>query len=363
VCAGILTGIVAIILLKKYFTITQNGLVDTLKKMADGDFTVSLVSRGKDDTLAAVFNDVMEKLRSMVGGVASGTETMGTYTEGFLTSAGQIIETAERLKERSTQVSADANDASGRVVTVAAATEEMSTSVASVATAIEELSTSINEVAKNCQREFDVTTRANKQAIATRQLMELLGEKAQAIGKVIDIIKDVADQINLLSLNATIEAASAGDAGRGFAVVAAEVKQLSKQTAKATQEITEQVQTMQKSTTDAIKGIEDVNKLISEVTLVSQTIVSAVEEQSATVNEISRNVAGARGAADDISRNINTFSSGMQSISTSMVDVDKATDATTNDITQMRSGVKKLARLVLSLQNMVGNFTVKTEKS
>ncbi len=120
--------------------------------------------------------------------------------------------------------------------------------------------------------------------------MDKLGAAAKSIGKVVEVINDIADQTNLLALNATIEVASAGEAGKRFAVVANEVKELAKQTAQATQEIQKQVEDMQTNTESAIKAIDSVSKVIEEVNEISQTIVSAVEEQSATVNEISRNV-------------------------------------------------------------------------
>ena len=127
------------------------------------------------------------------------------------------------------------------------------------------MSSSLNEVSKNCQKESQIAANANNQAKSTRDLMERLGVSSKEIGKVIEVINDIADQTNLLALNATIEAASAGEAGKGFAVVANEVKELAKQTAQATDQIGRQIEEMQNNTGNAVAAIEDITKIIEEI--------------------------------------------------------------------------------------------------
>ena len=179
----------------------------------------------------------------------------------------------------------------------------MSAGVSSVATAIEEMSASLNEVSKNCQKESQIAASASNQAKSTRDLMDRLGVSSKEVGKVIEVINDIADQTNLLALNATIEAASAGDAGKGFAVVANEVKELAKQTAQATEQISRQIEEMQGSTTSAVAAIEEITKIIEQINAISHTIVSSVEEQTSTVNEIAKSISGASQAATEIARN------------------------------------------------------------
>jgi methyl-accepting chemotaxis protein len=234
----------------------------------------------------------------------------------------------------------------------------MSTGVKTVATAIEEMSSSLNEVAKNCQKESQIAAAANNQTKSTRDLMERLGVSSREIGKVIEVINDIADQTNLLALNATIEAASAGEAGKGFAVVANEVKELAKQTAQATEQISSQIEEMQTSTGSAVTAIEEVTKIIEEINAISHTIVSAVEEQSATVNEIARSVGGASQAAGDIAKNVGESAKGLMEVSSTIQDVNKAAAETAGGVGNIKSSAQELSQLAIGLQAIVKQFTL-----
>jgi methyl-accepting chemotaxis protein len=236
----------------------------------------------------------------------------------------------------------------------------MSSSTSSVTTAIEEMSTSLREVAHNCQKELRIASEANTHARNSKDTMDKLGAAAHSIGKIVDVISDIADQTNLLALNATIEAASAGEAGKGFAVVASEVKELARQTAQATQDIGRQIEEMQASTRSAVAAIDAVSNVIIEVNTISQTIVSAVEQQSATVGEIARNVSAVNVGAKEVSKNVSESARGLVEVSTNVSGVNAAVSDTARGVADVKSSSEELANLSESLKALLARFKMLT---
>ena len=169
-----------------------------------------------------------------------------------------------------------------------------------------------------------------------------LGESSTEIGNVIKVITSIAEQTNLLALNATIEAARAGEAGKGFAVVANEVKELAKQTAKATEDISHKIEAIQGDTKGAVEAIAQIGKIINQINDIQNTIASAVEEQTATTGEISRNVAEA--------------ATGSTQIAQSITGVAQAARSTTEGASNAKSAADELARIAHDMQKLVGQF-------
>jgi methyl-accepting chemotaxis protein len=219
-------------------------------------------------------------------------------------SAQAVTGSANELAAVSSQMSATAEETAAQAGVVSAAGEQVSHNVATVATAVDEMSASIREIAQQADEAARITASAVAQAESTNATIGQLGAASAEIGKVIEVITSIAQQTNLLALNATIEAARAGEAGKGFAVVAGEVKELAKETAKATEEISARIAAIQTETGSAVEAIGEIGQVVGRISDISSTIASAVEEQTATTNEISRSVSEAARGSADIAENV-----------------------------------------------------------
>jgi len=232
------------------------------------------------DTAISEFNDSIDRVMSGVSGAVE-----------------QLRQTSDTLTETAGQASTHAGDA-------ASAIDEASQNVQTVASASEELAASIEEIGRQVAESTTISNQAVTGATQTDTQMQSLAEAAQKVSEVVTLIRDIAEQTNLLALNATIEAARAGEAGKGFAVVASEVKSLANQTAKATEEIAAQVSDMQDATTASVQSIKEIGGTISQINEIASAIAAAVEEQSAATREIAGNIQQAAGGTQSVSNNI-----------------------------------------------------------
>jgi methyl-accepting chemotaxis protein len=231
-----------------------------------------------------------------------------TAISDFDVAVNEIIKSvasaATELQASAQSMSVTAEQTSSKTTTVAAASEEASANVQTVASASEQLSSSIAEIGRQASMSTKIAGQAVQEAHRTDGKVQGLADAAQKIGDVVTLINDIAAQTNLLALNATIEAARAGEAGKGFAVVASEVKSLANQTAKATEEIAEQIKAMQAATQDSVDAIKSIEQTITEMNQIATSIAAAVDEQDAATNEIARNVQEAARGTQDVSSNI-----------------------------------------------------------
>jgi methyl-accepting chemotaxis protein len=301
-----------------------------LQKVAAGDLTAHVQgnyqgdhARIKDD-----INVMTDKLSESMGQIGHNAQTLAS--------------SSEELSAVSAQMSSNAEETSSQANVVSAASEQVSKNIQTVATATEEMSSSIKEIAKNATEAAKIATSAVKTAEVTNATVAKLGESSAEIGQVIKVITSIAQQTNLLALNATIEAARAGEAGKGFAVVANEVKELAKETAKATEDISRKIEAIQGDTKGAVDAIGQITTIINQLNDISNTIASAVEEQTATTNEITRNVGEAAKGSSQIVENI--------------VSVATAAKSTTEGATNTQTAAQELARMAAELQRLVAQF-------
>lgn len=256
-------------------------------------------------------------------------------------NAQSLSSASEQLAANGQQMVGNAEETASQAGVVSAAAEEVSKNIQTIATATEEMGVSIKEIAQSAQAAAGVAGTAVTAAENTNRTVSQLGDSSADIGKVIKVITSIAQQTNLLALNATIEAARAGEAGKGFAVVANEVKELAKETAKATEDISQKIEAIQNDTQSAVSAIAEISEIINKINDYQNTIASSVEEQTATTNEISRNITEAARGANEIAENITGVATSAQYTSSSANDTEKA--------------ASELSRMASELQNIVNS--------
>ena len=261
---------------------------------------------------------------------------------GIVDNTHALASSSEELTSVSQQMSAAAEQTTAQANLVSAAAEQVSGNTRIVAGSIDDLVASIHEIAKNAQDAATTARKAVELASATSGTMSALGRSSQEIGAVIKVITSIAEQTNLLALNATIEAARAGEAGKGFAVVASEVKELARDTAKATEEIGSRIESMQDDTQRAVEAIAKIGEVIEQIDSLQTKIAAAVEEQSVTTSEIGRNISEATTGTSEIAENI--------------VQVAQAAQSTAEGASNTQVSSQELSRMAQALQRLVEEY-------
>ncbi len=339
-----------------------NAAVAGLKDIAqgEGDLTMRLAVNTRDEVgeLARWFNVFIDKLQGIIKDIGSGVETLSSSSTELSAISEQMTQGITNVTDKSNTVSAAAEEMSANMNTVAAAMEQSATNTNMVATAAEQMSATIGEIAQNAEKARGISDEAAHKAGNASTNMDQLGVAANAIGKVIETITDISEQVNLLALNATIEAARAGDAGKGFAVVANEIKELAKQTAEATQDIKEKIEGIQGTTATTVGQISEIATVITDVNEVVATIATAVEEQSAATKDIATNVAQASQGIQEVNENVNQSSSVSGEISQDIAGVSVSMNEMSTSSSQVNLSAQELSRLSESLKQMVDQFKV-----
>lgn len=321
--AGILVGLgLGLIVSQKGIVQPIRRMVECLRGLAGGNLETDIYGTKRKDEIGEiaattqVFKENMIKARDLATeqealkrqAAADQQRAMNEMADAFEASVSGIVGTvsssATELEKSAQGMSATAEQTNRQSTAVAAAAEQATANVQTVAAATEELTSSITEIGRQVAQSAAVARKAVDETTRTNEVVNSLSTEAEAIGDVVKLISEIASQTNLLALNATIEAARAGDAGKGFAVVASEVKNLATQTAKATDDISAKIGSIQQATEQSVNAIQSIARIIDEMSQISGTIAAAVEEQGAATQEISRNVLQASQGTSEVSSNI-----------------------------------------------------------
>jgi methyl-accepting chemotaxis protein len=332
-------GGVSVVVIKRYITIPLSQLSSRLKDIAEGegDLTERLELTSNDELgeTARSFNLFMDKLQGIMRQIAANTDQLGSATE--------------KLSATSLEITANSGETSAQANVVSQAAQQVTHNLQTVAAGAEEMGISIKDIAKNATEAAKVATSAVRTAETANTTVGKLGDSSAEIGQVIKVITSIAQQTNLLALNATIEAARAGEAGKGFAVVANEVKELAKETAKATEDISRKIEAIQADTRAAVDAIGTISSVINEINNISSTIATAVEEQNTTTNEMSRNVGEAAQGSGEITKNI--------------AGVAEASQNTARGARDTQNAVQQLVEMSTQLRGLVGQFKIDADGS
>ena len=330
-------------------TVTLNESSRELLHAADVMAQASSEINTKTDVVNTTVEEITESIGEAAAALSDSSASMDTVSmsvEEMSFTIRNLAETADRTSSMVAQVAAFVAQISGNINNTSNSAKDVSLSVNSVATAVKEINYSLNEISKNCERSIHITANAGENAKNTNNMIEKLNDSSRQIGKIIGVINEIADQTNMLALNAAIEAAGAGEAGKGFAVVANEVKELAKQTAEATDEIGEQIETMQVNMSGAVKAMESITEVINEITMITGTIASAVTEQSATTGNISKAVITAAGEVSHITREIGEIAVNSQNVMKNLSDA-------TSGVSEMASSSSGLSSAFLSIADSI----------
>ena len=327
---------VLFVLVRKLITKPMSAAVHLANEIAGNnlameDLPVESADEIGEATIA--LNAMKNNLRSLLGAIGE--------------TAEQVAASSEELSATSQQITANSEETTAQAKVVSEAGGQVNTNLQTLASGAEEMNSTIGEIAKNATEAARVSGEAVGAANAANKTVSRLGDSSVEIEKVIEVITSIAQQTNLLALNATIEAARAGEAGKGFAVVANEVKELAKQTAKATEEIKQKIGVIRENTGGAVAAIGGIKEVIDKISHISTTIATAVEEQSATTSEMARNVTEAARGASTISDNIEG--------------VARAAQATSTNVTQAQTAAEHLARTANQLRDQVSRFKLGRE--
>lgn len=353
-------GIVLNFFLIKVVNTRVKSISDVAALVGAGDYTVKFNVQSQDalGDLSNSLNEMVASSSEMLGQINRSSESLASASTQLAGIANELVTSADETTSIAEQSSSNAEEVSANMDSVAAASEQSATNLNMVAAATEEMGNTIREIAENSAKASTTTSEAVSATQRSQEAVESLGSAADSIGKITETITEISEQTNLLALNATIEAARAGEAGKGFAVVANEIKELAKETANATGSIREAITEIQSRTNSTITDIGGISGVIADVNDIVQTIVTAVEEQSITTNEIVQNVTQASAGISEINENIATSSMMTSEVSSGVGQVRERSVDVKGSSEHLQQSAGELSNLADELASLVSRFKV-----
>jgi len=359
---AIIIGALFSVILIKLIIKPINRLTFNLKDIAEGegDLTIRLPESNKDEIgeLSKWFNIFLEKLTKMIRDIILNSVSLKESSLNMSELSNSMNVTTEDMSVKSENVAAAAEEMSLNIRNVSSVMNESSNTINIIAAATEEMTSTIDEIAHNSHEAQTITSEAVKIADNTTEKVGRLGQTAQDIGKITEVINEISEQTNLLALNATIEAARAGDAGKGFAVVAHEIKELATQTAEATNKIRGQINSIRDYTDDTVSSMGDIHKIITDIDGTVSTIAAAVEEQSVTSRETTKNISQISASVMEINDSISQSSQVAEGIARDISDVSLAGNHISGGSKRVNENSCDLENLSQGLNSLVEQFKI-----
>ena len=330
----------------------------------EGDLTKRLNSRRTDEmgVLAKWFDMFIQKLNNILLGIQHNSQKVADASVQIAFVSQEMSSGTTELSNKANAVAAAAEEMNTNMASVAAASEEASTNVQMISHTADQMQSTLGEVAHNCENARIVTQNATSQVESATEKVGLLGDAAQEVNKVTELITEIAEQTNLLALNATIEAARAGEAGKGFAVVADEIKNLATQTAQSTQTIRTKINDMHASTRVTIEEVGKITQIISSVNEIVIAIASAVEEQSKSASDIAGNIEQASSGIREINENVAQSTHVSELIAQEIGTVNVESEKMAERSNSMLDNATELSSLSRRLKDEIALFTLSSEK-
>jgi methyl-accepting chemotaxis protein len=350
-------------LMTRSVTLPLSAGVGVLDQVSHGDLRrdVPLELCKREDELgmlARSMSAMTTNLRSLVRNIHQTTNVLASSATDLSSISNRMTTGTRETSSKASTVAAAAEEMSANSLSVAAGMEQATSNLTTMASSTEEMTSTIGEIATKSEQARSITHEANQQAGRMTERMQDLDRAAQAIGKVTETITSISEQTRLLALNATIEAARAGTAGKGFAVVAHEIKELARQTAEATEDIKGKVDGIQSSTQGTLTDLEQITRVIQDISEIVNTIASAIEEQSAVTKDIARNVSEAAGGVKDANQRVAQMASVSRSVAQDITAVNEATGAMATGSEQALTSAAELAKLAEDLRQLMSQFRI-----
>lgn len=357
ITAAVVIGFLAYFLAQRIVKPIEQ-VVQVTHAIARGDLTARLQLNRQDEIgdMAQSLNQALDKLGGSMSRISKSAITLNGASRNMTSEATALSTDVASSRSRSQHVTKSAQELSGTIRGMSSSAEQMTASMRTVAASVEQMTQTISEIASNAERSANVAKEAADLATISNEQISDLGTAADEIGKVIEVIQDIAEQTNLLALNATIEAARAGEAGKGFAVVASEVKELAKQTGAATDDIRQRIEGIQQSTGKAVDSIREISEVVAQVNIVASTIASAVEEQNVTTKEMARHISETAQSAEGVSTAVATTSASTDDISSGIAEVDQVIGRTAESASGSQRQGQQLLNMAEEMLQLVNQF-------